>query len=57
MKAAPAAELGAPSRGGFWAAVEGLICIYANDAWLLSFPASSRQTQVLLEEAQILHQN
>lgn len=32
------AELGALSQGRFWTAVEGLICIYANGAWLFSFP-------------------
>lgn len=32
-------ELGALSQGGFWTAVEGLICIYANGAWLITFPS------------------
>lgn len=48
------ADLAALSHGGFWTAVEGLICIYANGAWLISFPVPSRQIQVLLEEFQIL---
>lgn len=47
-------ELGALSQGGFWTAVEGLICIYANCAWLISFPVPSRQIQVLLDVFQIL---
>lgn len=47
-------ELGALSQGGFWTAVEGLICIYANGAWFLSLEVPSRQIQVLLEVFQIL---
>lgn len=38
MKAAPVAELAAPSRGGFWTAVAGLICIYANECLAPLFP-------------------
>ena len=58
MKAGPSRRAGVlqaeVASGQLWKAS---FAYMQMSAWLLSFPASSRQTQVLLEESQILHQN